>query len=232
MRPRPLRSGSSWQPRRKKRRSRGRGRGRKTAKNGAAEKPKGKFLSVSCKLPSLKIPSLKMMIIAAAGLLVVVGGGGGAYFYFFKGATAHEQKPVACRGQARDLRRSARRAGQSVECRRSDRTQYLKVKIVLEVPNRRGGDPDPAADAARDGRLPDLFARIAADRSRRLRRPLPAQGGIDPPGQRRGRSPTASPPFCSRRSSFSKRVIPKSGYGFRKRSCATKIIWRHTQPGR
>src|SRR5450631_4295199 len=43
------------------------------------------------------------------------------------------RKAGASGGQARDLRRSARRAGQSVECR--ERTQYLKVKIVLELPN-------------------------------------------------------------------------------------------------
>ena len=51
----------------------------------ATEKPKGKLFSW-LKLPSLKLPSRKVMIIAAAGLLVLGGGGGGAYFYFFKGS--------------------------------------------------------------------------------------------------------------------------------------------------
>ncbi len=97
---------------------------------GAAEKPKGKFSFL--KLPSLKIPSLKMMIIMAAGLLVVGGGGGGAYFYFFKGA--EHEKPVHVEAKPAifvdlpDVLVNLSNVG-------SDRTQYLKVKIVLEVPN-------------------------------------------------------------------------------------------------
>src|SRR5271169_5168900 len=97
---------------------------------GAAEKPKGKFSFL--KLPSLKIPSLKMMIIMAAGLLVVGGGGGGAYFYFFKGAEhekpAHVEAKPAIFVDLPDVLVNLSNVG-------SDRTQYLKVKIVLEVPN-------------------------------------------------------------------------------------------------
>ena len=98
---------------------------------GAAEKPKGKFLSF-LKLPSLKIPSLKMMIIMAAGLLVVGGGGGGAYFYFFKGdehaKPAHAEAKPAIFVDLPDVLVNLSNVG-------ADRTQYLKVKIVLEVPN-------------------------------------------------------------------------------------------------
>src|SRR5262249_4175001 len=42
---------------------------------------------------------------------------------------------------------------------------------------------DPDRDAAGDGRVPDLLARAAPERPRRLGRPLPPQGGADPPRQ-------------------------------------------------
>jgi flagellar FliL protein len=88
----------------------------------AAAKPKRK----------LPLPSLKVMIIAAAGLLVVGGGGAGAYFYFFSGSS-HE-KPVPVAGKPAifvdlpDVLVNLSNAG-------SERTQYLKVKIVLELPD-------------------------------------------------------------------------------------------------
>jgi len=92
----------------------------------AAAKPKRKFI------PSFKLPSLKIMIIAVVGLLVVAGGGGGAYFYFFK-APAHEKPaPVAAKPaifvDLPDVLVNLSNAA-------SERTQYLKVKIVLELPN-------------------------------------------------------------------------------------------------
>ncbi len=92
-----------------------------------AEKPKRKFI------PSFKLPSLKIMIIALAGLLVVGGGGGGAYFYFFKGAPQHEKvaKPVAKPATFVDMPDVLVNLSNAA----SERTQYLKVKIVLEVPD-------------------------------------------------------------------------------------------------
>ncbi|MGH6683023.1 MAG: flagellar basal body-associated protein FliL [Pseudolabrys sp.] len=81
---------------------------------------------------SLKLPSLKVMIIAAAGLLVIGGGGAGAYFYFFKDSS-HEKpvvvaaKPAIFVDLPDVLVNLSNAAG--------ERTQYLKVKIVLEVPN-------------------------------------------------------------------------------------------------
>ena len=95
-----------------------------------AEKPKGKFAWL--KLPSLKfkMPSLKMMIIIAAGLLVV-GGGGGAYFYFFKGGQhKDEAKPVAKPAIFVDLPDVLVNLSNAA----NEHTQYLKVKIVLELP--------------------------------------------------------------------------------------------------
>ncbi|HEY1474454.1 MAG TPA: flagellar basal body-associated protein FliL [Pseudolabrys sp.] len=96
----------------------------------ATEQPKRKLLGF-LKLPSFKLPSLKMMIIAAAGLLVVSGGAGGAYFYFFKGSE-HDKpakevaKPATFVDMPDVLVNLSKVAG--------ERTQYLKVKIVLELP--------------------------------------------------------------------------------------------------
>ena len=82
--------------------------------------------------PKRKLP-LKLIIIAAAGLLVVVGGGGaGGYFYFFSGPS-HE-KPVQAEVKPAifvdlpDVLVNLSNPG-------TDRTQYLKVKIVLELPD-------------------------------------------------------------------------------------------------
>lgn len=79
----------------------------------------------------LKLPSMKVMIIAAAGLLVI--GGGGAAAYLFLGGSGHEKaaktdaKPATFVDMP-DVLVNLASSG-------SDRTQYLKVKIVLELPN-------------------------------------------------------------------------------------------------
>ena len=78
------------------------------------------------------LPSMKVMIIAAAGLLVLGGGGTAGYMFFFK-TSSHEQaaktdaKPVTF-VDLPDVLVNLSNAG-------TDRTQYLKVKIVLEVPD-------------------------------------------------------------------------------------------------
>lgn len=81
------------------------------------------------KLPPL--PSTKWMIIGAAGLLVLVGGGGGAYF-FFKGHDHPKEPQVAAKPATfvdlPDVLVNLSNTG-------ADRTQYLKVKIVLELPD-------------------------------------------------------------------------------------------------
>jgi flagellar protein FliL len=82
--------------------------------------------------PKKKLP-LKLIAMAAAGFLVVAGGGTGAYFMFF-GKKKHEEekahapivKPIAFLDLP-DVMVNLATAG-------SDRTQYLKVKIVLELP--------------------------------------------------------------------------------------------------
>jgi flagellar FliL protein len=80
--------------------------------------------------PARKLP-LKMIIIATAGLLVLGGGGTAAYLFF--GGAGHESPAQAAVKPAifvdlPDVLVNLSNAG-------SDRTQYLKVKIVLELPD-------------------------------------------------------------------------------------------------
>jgi flagellar protein FliL len=79
----------------------------------------------------LKLPPLKWMIIGGAGLFVLLGGGGGAYFFF--GGSGHGKEPQVAAKPATfvdlpDVLVNLSTTG-------SDRAQYLKVKIVLELPD-------------------------------------------------------------------------------------------------
>jgi flagellar FliL protein len=78
---------------------------------------------------SLKL-SRKMMIIVGAGLLVVVGAGAGGWFYFGRG-DKHEKVEArsATFVDIPEVLVNLSNAG-------SDRTQYLKVKITLEIPDK------------------------------------------------------------------------------------------------
>ena len=74
---------------------------------------------------------LKLILIAAAGLVVLGGGGAGAYFYF--GRSGHEKPKEAVAKPATfvdlpDVLVNLANTG-------TDRTQYLKVKVVLELPD-------------------------------------------------------------------------------------------------
>ena len=80
-------------------------------------------------LLKFKMPSMKWMIIGGAGLLVLVGGGGGAYFFF--GAAHKEPQVVAKPATFVDLPDVLVNLSNTG----ADRTQYLKVKIVLELPD-------------------------------------------------------------------------------------------------
>ncbi len=76
--------------------------------------------------------SLKTMIIGAVALLVVGGGGAGAYLFLFSSAKAPVEqvevaKPLVFVDMP-DVLVNLANAG-------SERTQYLKVKITLEVPD-------------------------------------------------------------------------------------------------
>jgi flagellar FliL protein len=77
-----------------------------------------------------KLPSLKVMMIAGAGLVVLAGGGTGAYFMLaggHDGAAAAPIKPPSF-VDVPEVLVNLSTAG-------ADRTQYLKVKIVLEIPD-------------------------------------------------------------------------------------------------
>jgi flagellar protein FliL len=76
-----------------------------------------------------KLP-LKLIIMASAGLAVLVGGGMGAYLMFAGGkdsAAAAPTKPPAYIDVPEVL--------VNLSTAGSDRTQYLKVKVVLEIPD-------------------------------------------------------------------------------------------------
>jgi flagellar FliL protein len=81
-------------------------------------------------IPKFKLPPLKWMIIGGAGLLVLIGGGGGAY-YFLKGPSHKEPQVIAKPATFVDLPDVLVNLSNSG----GDRTQYLKVKIVLELPD-------------------------------------------------------------------------------------------------
>jgi len=92
-----------------------------------------------------KLPSMKVMIMAAAGLLAVGGGGTGGYLFFAKSKPAKPETPVAKPATFVDLPDvlvNLSNAG-------TDRTQYLKVKVVLELP-----------DAALVGQIQPLMPRV------------------------------------------------------------------------
>jgi flagellar FliL protein len=76
--------------------------------------------------------SPKMMIIAGAALAVVLGGGVGSYFMFFKHDEAKKEEAAAPKPAVfvdmPDVLVNLANSG-------SDRTQYLKVKVVLELPD-------------------------------------------------------------------------------------------------
>ena len=75
--------------------------------------------------------SLKTMIIAAAALLVVGGSGAGGYLFFSSKKEAAEQAKAAEPAVFVDMPEVLVNLSNTG----SDRTQYLKVKITLEVPD-------------------------------------------------------------------------------------------------
>jgi flagellar FliL protein len=97
---------------------------------GEGEQPVAKSRFGFLKLPKIKLPSMKWMIIGGAGFLVLAGGGGGAYFYF--AGHSHKEPQVLAKPATfvdlPDVLVNLSNAG-------NDRTQYLKVKIVLELPD-------------------------------------------------------------------------------------------------
>ena len=82
--------------------------------------------------PKRKLP-LKLILIGAGGLIALCALGGGGYFFFFAGhkaeaAAAAQTKPVVFLDMP-DVLVNLSSSGSS------DRTQYLKVKVTLELPD-------------------------------------------------------------------------------------------------
>jgi len=102
----------------------------KQAEKEAEEKPEAEGEGAAAK-PKRKLP-MKMIIIAAAGLLVLGGGGAGGYLFFFGGAKEEkvEAPPVkpATFVDLPDVLVNLAGGG-------ADHAQYLKVKVVLELPD-------------------------------------------------------------------------------------------------
>ena len=79
--------------------------------------------------PKRKLP-LKLIIIAAAALLVLGGGGAGAYFIF----SAKDQNQMAAAPAKPAVFLDMPDVLVNLASAGADRTQYLKVKITLELP--------------------------------------------------------------------------------------------------
>jgi flagellar protein FliL len=94
-----------------------------------ADEPEGEGAQPKRKLP------LKLIAITGAGLIVLAGGGGGAYFFFHGKAeekpAAPVVKPVAFFDVPEVMVNLSGAAG--------ERAQYLKLKIVLELPDQTMG---------------------------------------------------------------------------------------------
>jgi flagellar FliL protein len=77
-----------------------------------------------------KLPSMKMLIIIGGALLVVAGGGAGAYFFLFShGHEAKSETPAVKPVVFVDMPEVL----VNLSNPSADRTQYLKIKIVLEL---------------------------------------------------------------------------------------------------
>jgi flagellar FliL protein len=92
---------------------------------GADAAPKKKF--------ALKLPPLKFLIIGGAALLLLAGAGGGAYFFFFAHKPEHKVETPASKLVFVDLPEIL----VNLSNPGADRTQYLKVKVVLELPEQK-----------------------------------------------------------------------------------------------
>jgi flagellar protein FliL len=103
----------------------------KTETPAEAEKPGAEGDEAAQGPAKRKLP-LKLILIAAGGIVALSAVGGGAYYFFFAGRA----KPVEAANQIKppvfmdmpDVLVNLSSSG-------GDRTQYLKVKVVLELPD-------------------------------------------------------------------------------------------------
>jgi flagellar FliL protein len=97
------------------------------AGEGAASAKQGKFKF------ALKLPPLKFLIIGGAAFLLLAGAGAGAYVFFTHKAEpkveAHVGKPAVFVDLPEILVNLSNPG--------ADRTQYLKIKVVLELPEQK-----------------------------------------------------------------------------------------------
>lgn len=96
------------------------------ADEASEQQPKKKF--------ALKLPSMKVLIIGGAALLLLAGGGAGAWFFLF--SHPHEAKTEAAAVKPTvfvDLPEMI----VNLSNPGSERTQYLKIKVVLELPEQK-----------------------------------------------------------------------------------------------
>jgi flagellar FliL protein len=95
------------------------------------EEPQNEAEDGAAAAPAKKRFSLKMILLAAGGLLVLAGGGGTGYFML---SGAKHAKPAVAKAKPAvfldvpEVLVNLSTAG-------GDRTQYLKVKVVLELPD-------------------------------------------------------------------------------------------------
>ena len=83
---------------------------------------------------SLKLPSLKILMIGGAALLALVGGGAGAYFFLF----AHKQEAkVETPAVKSVVFVDMPEVLVNLSNPSADRSQYLKIKVVLELPEQK-----------------------------------------------------------------------------------------------
>ena len=80
---------------------------------------------------SLKLPPLKFLIIGGVALLLLVGAGAGAFYFLTHKPEAKVETPVGKPAVFVDLPEVI----VNLSNPGSDRTQYLKIKVVLELPN-------------------------------------------------------------------------------------------------
>jgi flagellar protein FliL len=107
------------------------------ADNEAPESADGKEATGKRKF-SLKLPSRKMMLIGLGGLIVLTAVSGGGYYFFLGGhgkaeaaapaSAAAPSKPVVFLEMPDVLVNLSSSTG-------NERTQYLKVKVTLELPD-------------------------------------------------------------------------------------------------
>jgi flagellar FliL protein len=82
------------------------------------------------KKSGLKLPPLKFLIIGGAAFALLAGGGAGAYFFFMAKPAVKVEAPVVKTAVFVDLPDVIVNLSNAA----TERTQYLKIKIVLELP--------------------------------------------------------------------------------------------------